>query len=405
MVAYHELFPHDWDIVASVGSRQAWLMDMYCVRPGCACQEVAMRVVGLEEGRTWELGEALLRLGGAGNVVVARCDRDAELVVDEAIHALRIGKLLQDRMREMRGVARRLKTWRTDIAAPEKVIENLLAVRKELDVDTLDRVHALGARAVAPLVAAAGDPGAPVRSRLRAARLLAATDEPAAANALAALLAWPGLGDDVEAVEDVIHALVALREASLEALLGVLPMAGETAARVVAERAAPRIVDHRALALIAERARRDPSRWVNALMWQGHAAVPVVRQILAATMNAEPLVWEDAREALDVLEELGEEIDEDVRNLIDDAEEVAEARAEEERGRVAEAEAAHQATVKAALAEMDRRPRPGRNQPCWCGSGQKYKKCHLAADEAQRQALAQGHVLVPGTLTSVADER
>ncbi len=28
-----------------------------------------------------------------------------------------------------------------------------------------------------------------------------------------------------------------------------------------------------------------------------------------------------------------------------------------------------------------RRSRPGRNDPCWCGSGKKYKKCHLAADE------------------------
>jgi methionyl aminopeptidase len=26
------------------------------------------------------------------------------------------------------------------------------------------------------------------------------------------------------------------------------------------------------------------------------------------------------------------------------------------------------------------RARPGRNDPCWCGSGQKYKKCHLDAD-------------------------
>jgi hypothetical protein len=27
-------------------------------------------------------------------------------------------------------------------------------------------------------------------------------------------------------------------------------------------------------------------------------------------------------------------------------------------------------------------PKLGRNDPCWCGSGKKYKKCHLAADEA-----------------------
>lgn len=28
-----------------------------------------------------------------------------------------------------------------------------------------------------------------------------------------------------------------------------------------------------------------------------------------------------------------------------------------------------------------RRERPGRNDPCWCGSKTKYKKCHLEADE------------------------
>ncbi|MFN3198499.1 MAG: SEC-C metal-binding domain-containing protein [Bradymonadia bacterium] len=30
--------------------------------------------------------------------------------------------------------------------------------------------------------------------------------------------------------------------------------------------------------------------------------------------------------------------------------------------------------------------RPGRNDPCHCGSGLKYKKCHLAADEAAAAA-------------------
>ncbi len=28
-----------------------------------------------------------------------------------------------------------------------------------------------------------------------------------------------------------------------------------------------------------------------------------------------------------------------------------------------------------------KKPRPGRNDPCWCGSGKKYKHCHLEADE------------------------
>ncbi len=26
--------------------------------------------------------------------------------------------------------------------------------------------------------------------------------------------------------------------------------------------------------------------------------------------------------------------------------------------------------------------RPGRNDACWCGSGKKYKKCHLREDES-----------------------
>ncbi|WP_233261498.1 SEC-C metal-binding domain-containing protein [Vitiosangium sp. GDMCC 1.1324] len=30
-----------------------------------------------------------------------------------------------------------------------------------------------------------------------------------------------------------------------------------------------------------------------------------------------------------------------------------------------------------------RRERPGRNDPCWCGSGVKYKKCHLGRDGAR----------------------
>ena len=31
-------------------------------------------------------------------------------------------------------------------------------------------------------------------------------------------------------------------------------------------------------------------------------------------------------------------------------------------------------------------PRPGRNEPCYCGSGRKYKHCHLAEDDAREAA-------------------
>ena len=32
-------------------------------------------------------------------------------------------------------------------------------------------------------------------------------------------------------------------------------------------------------------------------------------------------------------------------------------------------------------------PKVGRNDPCWCGSGKKYKKCHLAQDEKEKVRL------------------
>jgi hypothetical protein len=37
--------------------------------------------------------------------------------------------------------------------------------------------------------------------------------------------------------------------------------------------------------------------------------------------------------------------------------------------------------------ELEPEPAPdlGRNDPCWCGSGKKYKKCHLAKDEEDRR--------------------
>ncbi|MBO6148544.1 MAG: type I methionyl aminopeptidase [Lachnospiraceae bacterium] len=35
----------------------------------------------------------------------------------------------------------------------------------------------------------------------------------------------------------------------------------------------------------------------------------------------------------------------------------------------------------------------GRNEPCWCGSGKKYKSCHLSFDERIDRIRDQGHVV------------
>ena len=41
---------------------------------------------------------------------------------------------------------------------------------------------------------------------------------------------------------------------------------------------------------------------------------------------------------------------------------------------------------------------PGRNDECWCGSGKKYKKCHLANDERMEELAAQGFEVLPREL-------
>ena len=40
----------------------------------------------------------------------------------------------------------------------------------------------------------------------------------------------------------------------------------------------------------------------------------------------------------------------------------------------------------------------GRNDPCWCGSGKKYKSCHAAFDEKLAALKAKGETVPPHKL-------
>ena len=35
----------------------------------------------------------------------------------------------------------------------------------------------------------------------------------------------------------------------------------------------------------------------------------------------------------------------------------------------------------------------GRNDPCWCGSGKKYKQCHAGIDDKIRKYELEGHMV------------
>lgn len=52
----------------------------------------------------------------------------------------------------------------------------------------------------------------------------------------------------------------------------------------------------------------------------------------------------------------------------------------------------------------DKGPVPGRNEPCWCGSGKKYKKCHEQEDERLQELYNDGlEVLVRSLLKTPVD--
>ncbi len=51
---------------------------------------------------------------------------------------------------------------------------------------------------------------------------------------------------------------------------------------------------------------------------------------------------------------------------------------------------------------FDGMPTPGRNDECWCGSGKKYKKCHLTNDERMEDLANQGFEVLSRTLLKSA---
>jgi tetratricopeptide (TPR) repeat protein len=57
-----------------------------------------------------------------------------------------------------------------------------------------------------------------------------------------------------------------------------------------------------------------------------------------------------------------------------------------------------------AAAPAPRHATPGRNDPCWCGSGKKYKKCHREADEQARLQPGAGEDRPPESAAHAAEE-
>ena len=48
--------------------------------------------------------------------------------------------------------------------------------------------------------------------------------------------------------------------------------------------------------------------------------------------------------------------------------------------------------------------KPGRNEVCWCGSGKKYKKCHIDFDEKIEEFESQGHFVPNHSILKTKDQ-
>ena len=46
----------------------------------------------------------------------------------------------------------------------------------------------------------------------------------------------------------------------------------------------------------------------------------------------------------------------------------------------------------------------GRNDPCWCGSGKKYKKCHEAFDEKMEIMKQKGYAVIDHDLIKTPEQ-
>jgi len=55
--------------------------------------------------------------------------------------------------------------------------------------------------------------------------------------------------------------------------------------------------------------------------------------------------------------------------------------------------------IKRLIVGPEQQPVPdlGRNDRCWCGSGQKYKMCHMAIDDRKRATVRATAVSAPPT--------
>jgi hypothetical protein len=106
MIAFHELFPADWDLVVTHRDQSYWCVDHHCTIQACACTEVLLTVERLHaSGPPTSIGRARLDLGRHELCTVVR----SMTITPELLDAFwaKYAGILRARREEARGAIRR----------------------------------------------------------------------------------------------------------------------------------------------------------------------------------------------------------------------------------------------------------------------------------------------------------
>jgi hypothetical protein len=104
LVSYFEVFPSDWDLGVACFGQRYWLVDSWCLKPNCACEELCVEVLSADgtrvgvvrvETRKWK-------------ALDAERDSLASQIWNEFIRTPRQRRALRQRRDAIREVAREL---------------------------------------------------------------------------------------------------------------------------------------------------------------------------------------------------------------------------------------------------------------------------------------------------------
>lgn len=257
------------------------------------------------------------------------------------------------------------------MTAAEQSVRRLVEAGEELTPELERELLSHGAAAVAPLLAVLSDetllpedgPGqgwAPIH----AAVLLGELKQPAAIPAMLGQLRLSEPGEYLQ--EALTRALQGFGEAAIEPLLAALRehpedrILQDVASEVLAGLGVrdPRILQ----ALLAELESDAVAGAIHLYEYGDAAALPALSRAFDACASVPPSSsWShELVELAETIEHLGGALSPMQQQAL-------------QRSRSAHRRHFHEPAVRKEL--------PGRNAPCWCGSGQKYKRCHLAADQ------------------------